>query len=152
MPLYEHVFLARPDMSTQQVDGLVETYKTIISDNGGSVGKTEYWGLRPIAFRMKKNRKAHYTLMNLTCPPAAVAEMERQMSLSEDVVRFLTLRVDELEEGQSAMMRRDSRDDRRPREFGDRGPRGDRGDRGDRGPRGDRGDRRPRDNDQSSED
>mgnify|MGYP002713206992 CR=1 FL=1 len=137
-------------MSTQQVDGLVETYKTIISDNGGSVGKTEYWGLRPIAFRMKKNRKAHYTLMNLTCPPAAVAEMERQMSLSEDVVRFLTLRVDELEEGQSAMMRRDSRDDcRGPRREGER-DRGDR-DRGDRD-RGDRDRRPPRSGDRPARD
>ena len=121
MPHYEHVFLARPDVSGQQVDQLVETYKTIITDNGGTVGKTEYWGLKPTAYRMKKNRKAHYTLMNVTAPSAAVAEMERQMRINEDVVRFLTIRVDELEEEPSAMMRREARDDRRgPRHDGDR--------------------------------
>ena len=129
MPHYEHVFLARPDISAQQVDQLVESYKTLISEHGGSVGKTEYWGLKPISFRMKKNRKAHYTLFNLTAPHAAVAEMERQMRINEDVLRFLTIRVDELEDGPSAMMRRDSRDDRRddrrgPRRDGDRRPRG----------------------------
>lgn len=113
MPLYEHVFLARPDVSNQQVEELTESYKSIIAGNGGNVAKAEYWGLKSISFRINKNRKAHYTLLNIDAPPAAVAEMERQMRLSEDVLRFLTLRVDELEEGPSAMMRRDSRDDRR---------------------------------------
>lgn len=113
MPLYEHVFLARPDVSNQQVDTLVETFKTVLADNGGSVAKTEYWGLRPITYRMKKHRKAHYTLMNVDAPPAAIAEMERQMGINEDVVRFMTIRVEKHEEGPSAMMRRDSRDDRR---------------------------------------
>ena len=137
MPLYEHVFLARADLSAQQAEQLAETYKALVTENGGTVGKSEYWGLRPLTYRMKKSRKAHFTLMNIDAPHAAVAEMERQMSLNEDVMRFLTLRVEAHEEGPSAMMRRDSRDDRRgPRRDGDR----DRGDRGDRG--GDR-DRRP---------
>ena len=137
MPLYEHVFLARPDISAQQAEQLVETYKSLISENGGSVGKTEYWGLRPLSYRMKKSRKAHFTLMNIDAAPDAVAEMERQMRLNEDVMRFLTLRVDEHEEGPSAMMRRDSRDDRRgPRRDGDRDRDRDR-DRRPRGPRRD---------------
>jgi small subunit ribosomal protein S6 len=158
MPLYEHVFLVRPDVSAQQVDQLVETYKSLIADGGGTVPKTEYWGLRNITYRINKNRKAHYTLMNIAASSAALAEMERQMRLSEDVMRFLTIRVEELEEGPSAMMRREARDERRgPRREGerDRGPRRegerDRGPRreseGERGPRregeGDR-DRRPR--------
>ncbi|HSM20245.1 MAG TPA: 30S ribosomal protein S6 [Hyphomicrobiales bacterium] len=121
MPHYEHVFLARPDVSAQQVEQLVETYKSLIADNGGAVSKSEYWGLKNIAYRINKNRKAHYTLMNITAPPPALAEMERQMRLNEDVMRFLTIRVDELEEGPSAMMRREARDDRRgPRRDGDR--------------------------------
>lgn len=125
MPHYEHVFLARPDISAQQVEQLVEGYKSIIAENGGTVGKTEQWGLKPIAYRMKKNRKAHYTLMNITAPAAALAEMERQMRLNEDVMRFLTIRVDELEEGPSAMMRRETREERRgPRREGERRGRG----------------------------
>jgi small subunit ribosomal protein S6 len=140
MPHYEHVFLVRPDVSAQQVDQFVEAYKTLIADRGGTIPKTEYWGLRNITYRINKNRKAHYTLMNITAPPAAVAEMERQMRLSEDVMRFLTVRVDELEEGPSAMMRREARDERRgPRREGDRDRDRDRGPRRD----GDR-DRRPR--------
>ncbi|MEM7192477.1 MAG: 30S ribosomal protein S6 [Pseudomonadota bacterium] len=142
MPLYEHVFLARQDVSTQQVEGLQETFRTLIEENGGSVAKTEYWGLKSLSYRVKKNRKAHYTLMNIDAPHGAVAEMERQMGLSTDVIRFLTIRVDEHEEGPSAMMRRSDRDER----DGRRGPRRDRdfdrGDRQDRG--GDRGDRAPR--------
>lgn len=122
MPLYEHVFLARQDVSTQQVEGLQETFRTLIEENGGSVAKTEYWGLKSLAYRVKKNRKAHYTLMNIDAPHEAVAEMERQMGLSTDVMRFLTIRVDEHEDGPSAMMRRSDRDDRDSR----RGPRRDR--------------------------
>ncbi len=118
MPLYEHVFLARQDMSGQQVEALVDHYKSVVAENGGEIGKVEYWGLKSIAFRLKKNRKAHYTLMNITAPPPAIAEMERQMRLNEDVLRHLTLRVDELEEGPSAMMQKRDRDDR-----GDRGDR-----------------------------
>ncbi|QDG78048.1 30S ribosomal protein S6 [Labrenzia sp. PHM005] len=143
MPLYEHIFLARQDVSAQQVEALVEQYKGLIEGAGGTVGKVENWGLRTLAYRIKKNRKAHYTLMNLTAPHAAVAEMERQMGLNEDVLRFMTFKVDELDEEPSAMMQKRDRDDRGGRggRFGDRG--GDRGGRG--GDRGDRGgDRAPR--------
>src|SRR5438309_311505 len=110
MPLYEHVFLARQDLSTQQVDDLTTQYKGIIEQLGGKVAKTEYWGVKSLSYRMSKNRKAHMTLLNLDTPPAAVAEIERQMRLSEDVIRFMTIRVDELEEGPSAMMRKVDRD------------------------------------------
>jgi small subunit ribosomal protein S6 len=140
--LYEHVFIARQDLSQQQVDALVEHYKGVISANGGSVGRVENWGLKSLTYRVKKNRKAYYTLMDLNCPPAALNEMERQMGLSEDVLRFLTVKVEAHEEGVSAMMqKREERSDRGDRGFGDR-------DRGDRGPRSfgdrDRGDRPPR--------
>lgn len=113
MPLYEHVFLARQDISTQQVEGLQETFDNLLKENGGSVAKTEYWGLKNLAYKIKKNRKAHFTLMNIDAPPAAIAEMERQMGLSTDVIRFLTVRVDELEGGPSPMMKRGDRDERR---------------------------------------
>ena len=142
MALYEHVFLARQDLSQQQVDGLVEQYKGIVEAAGGSVGKVENWGLKSLAYRINKNRKAYYTLMNIDAPSAAVSEIERLQRLSEDVLRYMTIRVDELEEGQSAMLTR--RDDRGPRDRGDRGDRGPREDRGPRGDRGDRGDRGPR--------
>lgn len=118
MALYEHVFMTRQDAANTQVDALVEQYKAIIAAGGGKVTKTEYWGVKSVSFRIKKNRKAHYTLMNIDSPPAAVAEMERQMSISEDVIRFLTVKVDALEEGPSAQMRR--RDEREERSsFGD---------------------------------
>ncbi|GAB5511475.1 MAG: hypothetical protein Rhims3KO_28760 [Hyphomicrobiales bacterium] len=133
MALYEHVFLARQDVSQQQVDTLVEQYTGLISEMGGSVAKTEYWGMKSLAFRIKKNRKAHYTLMNIDAPSAALSEMERQMGLNEDVLRFMTIRLDEFEEGPSAMMRKSDRDDRRGGRGGDRG--GDRPDRGERRPR-----------------
>ncbi len=121
MPLYEHVFLARQDISAQQVEGLLQTFRSLLEENGGKVGKTEYWGLKTLAYRIKKNRKAHYTLMDIDAPHEAVAELERQMGLSTDIIRFMTIKVDEHEEGPSAMMRRSDRDDR-----GDRGDRGDR--------------------------
>ncbi|HEY8276896.1 MAG TPA: 30S ribosomal protein S6 [Methyloceanibacter sp.] len=141
MPLYEHVFLARQDISAQQVEGLVDSFRSIIEASGGSLSKTEYWGVRSLTFRIKKNRKAHFELLNIDAPPAAITELERQMRLSTDVIRFLTVRVDEHEAGPSAMMRRSERDDRDGR--GDRGDRGDRFDRdGRRGPRRDRDDRR----------
>ncbi|MET1414711.1 30S ribosomal protein S6 [Roseibium sp. HPY-6] len=123
MPLYEHVFLARQDVSTQEVEKLVEQYKTIIKAQGGKVGKVENWGLRTLAYRIKKNRKAHYTLMNLDAPHSAVAEMERQMGLNEDVLRFMTFRVEELDDEPSPMMQKRDRDERR---VGDRGDRGER--------------------------
>jgi small subunit ribosomal protein S6 len=141
MPLYEHVFLARQDISAQQVEGLVDSFRSIIETNGGSIAKTEYWGVRSLTFRIKKNRKAHFELLNIEAPPAAITELERQMRLSTDVIRFLTVRVDEHEAGPSAMMRRSERDDRDGR--GDRGDRFDR-DGPRRGPRRDRDDRPPR--------
>jgi small subunit ribosomal protein S6 len=138
MPLYEHIFMVRQDASNAQVDGLTQHFKTVIEEHGGSIGKVEYWGVKSLAFRIRKNRKAHYTLMNVNAPHPAVAEMERQMSLNEDVIRFLTIRVDDLEEGPSAMMRR-GRDERGRDDRGreDRGPRerDDRGRRESRGPR-----------------
>jgi small subunit ribosomal protein S6 len=130
MPLYEHVFLARQDVSQQQVETLTKEFSDIIVEGGGKVTKTEYWGLKGLAFKIKKSRKAHYSLMNIEAPSAAVNEMERRMGLSTDVIRFITLRVEELETEPSIMMRKSDRDER-----GDRGDRGDRG--GFRG--GDRG-------------
>jgi small subunit ribosomal protein S6 len=145
MPLYEHVFLARQDISAQQVEALLQSFRGTLEERGGSVGKTEYWGLKSLAFRIKKNRKAHYALMNIDAPHEAVAELERQLRLSTDIIRYLTVRVDEHDAAPSAMMRRADRDERDGR--GDRGDRGDR-DRGDRGDRGDRrGGRRDRDRD-----
>ena len=118
MALYEHVFLTRQDASAAQVEALVEQYKAIIAAGGGKVSKVENWGIKSVSFRIKKNRKAHYTLMNIDSPPAPVAEMERQMSISEDVIRFMTVKVEALEEGPSAQMRR--RDEREERSsFGD---------------------------------
>jgi small subunit ribosomal protein S6 len=142
MSLYEHVFLARQDISAQQVEGLIESFRAILQERGGSVGKIEYWGLRSLTYRIKKNRKAHYALLNIDAPHEAMAELERQERLSTDVIRFLTVRVDEHDAAPSAMMRRGDRDERDGR--GDRGDR-DRGDR-DRGDRG-RGGRRDRDRD-----
>jgi small subunit ribosomal protein S6 len=116
MALYEHVFLARQDVSGQRVDELVEQYKGVIETGGGKVGKTEYWGLKSLAFRINKNRKAHYTLMNIDAPHNAVAEMERQMGINEDVLRYLTIRVEEHEEEPSVQMQKKERDERRRRE------------------------------------
>lgn len=144
MPLYEHVFLARQDVTSQQVEDMTAQYKTLLESQGGQVAKTEYWGVKPLAYRINKNRKAHYTLLNIDAPAAAVAEMERQMGISEDVLRFMTIKVEELEEVPSAMLQRRDRDDRddRPRGGGFGGGGRDR-DRGDRG--GDRGGRPRRD-------
>src|SRR5262250_1241562 len=128
MPLYENIFIARQDATAAQVEALTEAFSNIIAEQGGKVTKKEYWGLRSLTYRIKKNRKGHYTLLNIDAPPAAVAEMERNMRISEDVLRLLTVRVDALEEGPSAMLQSRARDDRdRPR----RGDRDDR-DRGDR--------------------
>jgi small subunit ribosomal protein S6 len=138
MALYEHIFLARQDVSQQQVEELTAALTEILTANGGKVTKNEYWGLKGLSYRIRKNRKAHYSLMNIDAPAAAVNEMERQMRINEDVLRFMTVRVDELEEGPSAMMQKRDRDDRGERDGG-------RPDRGDRG--GDRfggGERRPR--------
>jgi small subunit ribosomal protein S6 len=149
MALYEHVFIARQDLSNQQAEGLIEHFGQILTDNGGSLQGTEYWGLRTLAYKINRNRKGHYGFMKSESPAAAVQEMERLMRLHEDVMRVLTVKVDEHEEGPSAVIQaKSSRDDRRGgRDRDDRGPRGDRGDRGrdrdDRGPRGDRGGPRP---------
>jgi small subunit ribosomal protein S6 len=143
MPLYEHVYLARQDVSAQQVETLTAQYKGVIEQMGGKIAKTEYWGVKSLSYRIRKNRKAHMTLLNIDAPPAALAEIERQERLNEDVLRYLTVRVDEHEEGPSAMMRKVDRDRERDRDRDDR--RGfDRGDRDrDRGERGER--RRDRD-------
>ena len=130
MPLYEHVYLARQDVTAQQVDELTNQYKAVIEQMGGKIAKAEYWGVKSLAYRIRKNRKAHFTLMNVDAPPAAVAEIERQERLNEDVLRYLTVRVEAHEEGPSAMMRkvdrdrdRDERRGERRREREPRGPR-----------------------------
>jgi small subunit ribosomal protein S6 len=138
MPLYENVFIARQDISGAQADALADTFTQLIADQGGEVKKRESWGLRNLAYRMNKNRKGHYVLFNIDAPAAAIAELERTMRINEDVLRYLTIRVDEHEEGPSPiMLNRGSRDDRPRRSdrdrYDDRGDR-DRPDRGDRGP------------------
>jgi small subunit ribosomal protein S6 len=131
MALYEHIFLARQDVTQQQVEALTEQLKSKIASLGGAVTKVEPWGLKSLAYRIKKNRKAHFTLLNIAAPSEAIAELERTLSINEDVIRFLTIRVNEHETGPSAMLRK--RED------------ADRDERGFRGPRGDRPPRRPRD-------
>jgi len=136
MPLYEHVYLARQDLSQQQVEELTTQYKGVLEGLGGKVEKVEYWGVKSLTYRIRKNRKAHFTLLNIEAPPAALAEIERQEHLSEDVLRAITVRVDELEPGPSAMMRKADRDRDRDERRGERrrdrdGPRGPREDRGD---------------------
>jgi small subunit ribosomal protein S6 len=147
MPLYEHVYLARQDASTQQVEELTAQLKGVVEGLAGTVVKTEYWGVKSLSYRLRKNRKAHFTLMNIDAPPAAINEIERLERLNEEVLRYLTIRVEEHEAGPSAMMRRAERDRDREERRGDRFERGDRFDRGDRFERGDRGDRPPRDRD-----
>ncbi|MCZ7656418.1 MAG: 30S ribosomal protein S6 [Xanthobacteraceae bacterium] len=121
MPLYEHVFMARQDLGPQQVDELTNQFKGVIEGLGGSiVGTPEYWGVKSLSFRIRKNRKAHFTLMKLDAPAAAVSEVERQQRLSEDVLRYLTVRVDTHEEGPSAMMRKADRDRDRDERRGER--------------------------------
>lgn len=139
MALYEHIFLARQDVTAQQVEALTEQIKQKIASLGGAVTKVEPWGVKSLAFRIKKNRKAHFTLLNLAAPSEAVVEIERLLSINEDVLRYLTIRVDEHEAGPSAMMRK--RDDGDREERGSRGPRGDRPERGDRPDRAERGER-----------
>jgi len=136
MALYEHVFLARQDLAQAQVDALAETATQIIEGLDGKIVKTETWGLRSLAYRIAKNRKAHYVMLEIDGPAAGIQELERQLAINEDIIRYMTVRVDEHEQGPSAMMRRNERD---------RGGRGERGDRGERGgDRGDRGGDRPR--------
>jgi len=134
MPYYESVFIVRQDIPSAQVEALTSQFADIVKAHGGEVKKTEQWGLRNLAYRIRKNKKGHYVLFNLDAPHTAVDEMERNMRLHEDILRFLTVKVDEFEEGPSVMMRRDEREER-----GDRpsrgGPRSDRGERSDRAPR-----------------
>jgi small subunit ribosomal protein S6 len=131
MALYENVFIARQDVPATTVETLTTQFEELVKGLGGTVSKKEYWGLRSLNFRIKKNRKGHYTLLNIDAPSAAVKELERTMSINEDIIRYLTVRVDALEEGPSAVMQRSS-------EKSDR-PVGDRGDRwGDRPPRRER--------------
>jgi len=144
MPLYENVFIARQDISGAQVDTLADAFTQLIAEQGGEVKKRENWGLRNLAYRMNKNRKGHYILLNIDAPGPAIAELERTMRINEDVLRYLTVRVDAHEEGPSpVMLNRGSRDDRPRRSdrdrYDDRGDRDrdrdrDRGDRPDRGP------------------
>jgi small subunit ribosomal protein S6 len=125
MPLYEHVFIARQDISGAQVDQLVEDFTGVVETSGGKVVGTESWGLRNLAYRIKKNRKGHYVMMNLDAPSDAVLELERQQRIHDDVLRYLTLRVDEHEEGPSVIMQ--GRKERGPRrDDDDRPPRDDR--------------------------
>jgi small subunit ribosomal protein S6 len=131
MPFYEHVYLARQDLTPAQVESLTEAFTKIVTDNGGQVAGNEYWGLRNLAYRIAKNRKAHYVLLNIEAPAAAVQELERQVALNEDVIRFQTIRVDALETGPSAMMRKSERAERAPR--GERGPRPERAPRAEEG-------------------
>ena len=111
MPLYENVFIARQEISGAQVDALADTFTQLVTDNGGEVKKREYWGLRNLAYRMRKNRKGHYVLLNLSAPPAAVAELERTMRINEDVIRYMTIRVNTLEEAPSVLMQSRGRGD-----------------------------------------
>jgi len=147
MALYEHVFLARQDLAQAQVDALAETATKIIEDNNGKVVKTESWGLRSMAYKIAKNRKAHYVMLNIDAPAGVVAELERQTQINEDVIRYMTIKVEELEAGPSVMMRKQERDAR----GGGRGERGDRDRGAPRGDREDRGDRPRRDRDEAGE-
>jgi small subunit ribosomal protein S6 len=126
MALYEHVFLARQDLAQAQVDAMAEAAAQIVKDHKGTVVKTESWGLRSLAYKIAKNRKAHYVMLEIDAPGDVVAELERQTQINEDVIRYMTVKVDGHEEGPSVMMRKQERDRERR---GDREGRGDRGDR-----------------------
>ncbi|MEM1275164.1 MAG: 30S ribosomal protein S6 [Pseudomonadota bacterium] len=143
MPLYEHVMIARQDLSNAQAEGLIEQFGQVLTDNGGTVIGTEYWGLRTLAYKINKNRKGHYGFFRTDSPSGAVQEMERLMGLHEDIMRVMTIKVDAHDEGPSAVvLAKNSRDERGPRR--DRDDRGPRRDRDDRPPRRDRDDRPPR--------
>jgi len=129
MPFYENIFIARQDISTTQVEALADTFANLVAENGGKVEKREYWGLRNLSYRIKKNRKGHYVLFNLEAPAAAVSELERNMRINEDVLRYLTIRVEALETEPSAMMQSRNRDERDRDRDRDRGPRRGYGDR-----------------------
>jgi small subunit ribosomal protein S6 len=112
MPFYEHVYLARQDLAPAQVEGLTEAFTKILMDHQGSVRASEYWGLRSLTYRIRKNRKAHYVLLNIEAPAAAVSELERQVRLNEDVIRYQTVRVEALETEGSAMVRKSDKSER----------------------------------------
>jgi small subunit ribosomal protein S6 len=116
MPLYEHVFLARQDLSQAQVDALAATATEIVEAHQGKVTKTETWGLKNLAYKIKRNRKAHFVLLNIEAPAGTVAELERQTAINEDVIRWLTVRVDEHETGPSVQMRKQDRERTKRRE------------------------------------
>ncbi len=116
MALYEHVFLARQDLSQAQVDQLAATATEIVEANDGKVTKTETWGLKNLAYKIDRNRKAHYVMLNIDGPGSVVAELERQTRINEDVIRYMTIRVDEHEEGPSVMMRKNERDSKKRRD------------------------------------
>ena len=115
MALYEHIFIARQDISSQQVEGLTDMITAVLEENGGKITKQEYWGIKSLAYRVKKNRKGHYSLLNIDAEHGAISEMERRISLNDDIIRFMTLRVDEHEVEESVQLRNKNRDDRRPR-------------------------------------
>jgi small subunit ribosomal protein S6 len=124
MRCYEHTFIARQDLSPQQAQTLAETYSAVLTEHGGEVTKTEYWGLRNLSYRIRKNRKGHYVHLNVRASTEAITELERQERLSDDVLRYLTVRVDELEEGPSMVMQtRSSREERSRRPHDDERPR-----------------------------
>ncbi|HWA23167.1 MAG TPA: 30S ribosomal protein S6 [Caulobacterales bacterium] len=133
MAYYEHVLIARQDISPQQVDALIEDITRTVGELGGRVGKNEYWGLRNLSYRVRKNRKGHYCLLNLEAPPAAIHELERRHRINEDVLRYITIRVEELDEEASPILARRDRDERR-RARREGGPDGE-GDDGDMPPR-----------------
>ncbi|WP_374530246.1 30S ribosomal protein S6 [Novosphingobium sp.] len=116
MALYEHVFLARQDLSQAQVDALAATATEIVEAGQGKVTKTETWGLKNLAYKIKRNRKAHFVMLNIEAPAGVVAELERQTAINEDIIRWLTVRVDELEAGPSVQMRKQDRERTRRRE------------------------------------
>ncbi|HEY6869857.1 MAG TPA: 30S ribosomal protein S6 [Novosphingobium sp.] len=116
MPLYEHVFLARQDLSQSQVDALAATATEIVESNGGKVTKTETWGLKGLAYKIKRNRKAHFVLLNVEAPAGVIAELERQTQINEDVIRYMSVRVDEHEGGPSVQMRKNDRERTRRRD------------------------------------
>lgn len=117
MPLYETVFIARQDVSTKQVEDMAASFGKIVNDNGGKLKKTESWGLRTLAYKIKKNRKGHYTLMHFDAPAKAIGEMERNIRLNEDVLRFMTVAIDKIPEGPSAILKPSSDEERGDRGF-----------------------------------
>jgi small subunit ribosomal protein S6 len=119
MAFYEHVLITRQDISPQQAEQLNEELKALIEAQGGHIAKIEYWGLRNLSYRIKKNRKGHYSLLAIDAPSAAVKEMERQLSINEDVLRYLTLRVDQLDLELSPVLARRDRERERERRFDD---------------------------------